>query len=174
MSTDLIDLTADIVIAHASVTEMSSNDLLKEIKTLYATLEALSRGGKALTLETLDKEQKTSAKKMRESTEPLTENAEEKTAIPLAPAMTIEEAFKPDQVACMVCGKTGMKTLKRHIASAHDLKPGQYKRQFKIPKDQPLAAMEYVEQRRRIALERGLGEKLAAAREAKKNKQMGE
>jgi hypothetical protein len=34
--------------------------------------------------------------------------------------------------------------------------------------------MEYVEKRRRIALERGLGEKLAAAREAKKNKQMGE
>ncbi|MBU4581938.1 MAG: MucR family transcriptional regulator [Proteobacteria bacterium] len=74
----------------------------------------------------------------------------------------------------MICGKTGMKTLKRHIASAHDLKPGQYKRQFKIPKDQPLAAMEYVEKRRRIALERGLGEKLAAAREAKKNKQIGE
>jgi predicted transcriptional regulator len=111
---------------------------------------------------------------MRGSAEPLTKNAEEKTAIPPAPAMTIEEAFKPDQVACMICGKTGMKTLKRHIASAHDLKPGQYKRRFKIPKDQPLAAMEYVEQRRRIALERGLGEKLAAAREAKKNKQMGE
>jgi predicted transcriptional regulator len=142
MLTDLIDLTADIVISHASVTEMSSNDLLKEIKAVYATLEALSKGVKA--------------------------------AIPPAPAMTIEEAFKPDQVACMVCGKTGMKTLKRHLASAHDLKPGQYKRQFKIPKDQPLAAMEYVEQRRRVALERGLGEKLAAARAAKKNKQMGE
>ena len=64
MSTDLIDLTADIVIAHASVTEMSSNDLLKEIKTVYATLEALTRGGKALTLETSDKAQKASAKKM--------------------------------------------------------------------------------------------------------------
>jgi len=174
MSTDLIDLTADIVIAHASVTEMSSNDLLREIKTVYATLEALSKGGKALILGTSDKEPKASAKKLRESAEPLTGKAEEKTAIPPAPAMTIEEAFKPDQVACMICGKTGMKTLKRHLASAHDLKPGQYKRQFKIPKDQPLAATEYVEQRRRIALERGLGEKLTAAREAKKNKQMGE
>lgn len=174
MPTDLIDLTADIVIAHASITEMSSNDLLKEIKTVYATLEALTRGGKALTVETSDKERKVSARKMRESAEPLPESAGDETAIPPAPAMTIEEAFKPDQVACMVCGKGGMKTLKRHIASAHDLKPGQYKRRFKIPKDQPLAAMEYVEKRRRIALERGLGEKLAAAREAKKNKQMGE
>jgi len=87
--------------------------------------------------------------------------------------MTIAEAFQPDQVACMICGKTGLKTLKRHLSSAHDLKPGQYKRQFRISKDQPLAAMDYIEKRRRIALERGLGEKLAAAREAKKNKQTG-
>jgi hypothetical protein len=29
--------------------------------------------------------------------------------------MIIEEAFKPDQVACMICGKKGMTTLKRHI-----------------------------------------------------------
>ena len=86
MSTDLIDLTAYIVIAHASVTEMSSNDLLKEIKTVYAALEALTKGGKALTTETSDKPQKASAKKIRGSAEPLTENAEEKTAMPPAPA----------------------------------------------------------------------------------------
>jgi len=171
MSTDLIDLTADIVIAHASVTELSSNDLLKEIKTVYATLEALTRGGKALTLETSDKGQKASAKKMRGSAEPLTKNAEEKTAIPPAPAMTIEEAFKPDQVACMLCGKKGLTTLKRHLTTAHDLKPGQYRKQFKIPKDQPLAATEYVAKRRQMALDRGLGDNLAAAREAKKAKQ---
>lgn len=174
MSTDIIDLTADIVIAHASVTEMSSNDLIKEIKRVYATLDALTRGEKASTLETLDQGQKGSAKKMKGFAQALTEPAKEKPAFPAAPAMPIEEAFKPDQVACMICGKRGMKTLKRHISSAHDLKPGQYKKLFNIRKDQPLAAVEYVEQRRRIALERGLGEKLAKARAAKKNKQMGE
>ena len=41
-------------------------------------------------------------------------------------------------------------------------------------KDQPLAATDYVAKRRQIALDRGLGDKLAAAREAKKAKQMGE
>ncbi len=173
MPTDLIDLTADIVIAHASVTEMSPNDLLKEIRTVYATLEALSRGGKALTAAISDK--KASTKKIRGFDDPLSEDmGEETAAIPPTPALTIAEAFKPDQVACMVCGKTGMKTLKRHLSSAHNLKPGQYKRQFKISKDQPLAAIDYVEKRRRIALERGLGEKLAAARGVKKNKQTGE
>ena len=88
--------------------------------------------------------------------------------------MTIEEACKPEQVACMICGKTGMVTLKRHLASAHDLKPGKYRKQFNIPKEQPLAAVEYVEKRRQIALDRGLGDKLIAAREAKKARQLGE
>ena len=87
--------------------------------------------------------------------------------------MTIEEAFKPDQVSCMICGKTGMKTLKRHLATAHDLKPGKYRKQFNIPKDQPLVATEYVEKRRQAVLDRGLGEKVAAARAAKKAKQTG-
>lgn len=173
MATDLIDLTADIVIAHASVTEMSSNDLLKEIRAVYATLEALGDGEKILNLGASDKGRKTSIKKGRGSAEPPLEGAEEGTALPASPALTIEEAFRPDQVACMICGKNGMKTLKRHLASAHDLKPGQYRKRYAIPKDQPLAAVEYVEKRRKIALERGLGEKLAAAREAKKNKQTG-
>jgi len=40
-----------------------------------------------------------------------------------------------------------------------------------IPKDQPLAATEYVAKRRQMALDRGLEHKLAAARAAKKAKQ---
>jgi predicted transcriptional regulator len=171
MATNLLDLTADIVIAHASVTEMSSEDLLMEINMVYATLDAIAKGGKAVIIETSDKKPKKQAKKTKAPAEPAEEKAEEKPAAPPASAMTIEEAFKPDQVACMICGKTGMVTLKRHLASAHDLKPGQYRKQFNVPREQPLAAVEYVEKRRRIALERGLGEKLVAARAAKKSKQ---
>ena len=171
MATNLLDLTADIVIAHASVTEMSSDDLLKELKTVYATLQALERGEKPVTIETTAQEPKKRSKKAQEPAEPVAEKAEEKPAMPRAPALTIEEAFKPDQVACMLCGKKGLTTLKRHLTTAHDLKPGQYRKQFNIPKDQPLAATEYVAKRRQMALDRGLGDNLAAAREAKKAKQ---
>ncbi len=167
MATELLDLTADIVIAHVSVTEMSSNDLLKEIKRVYATLEGLAKGGKDFTIEMLDQKAAKAAKKTMGS-------AQDQPVIPAAPVMTLTEAFKPDQVACMVCGKKGMVTLKRHLASAHDLKPGQYRKQFHIPKDQPLAATQYVEKRRQIALDRGLADKLAAARAAKKEKETGE
>jgi predicted transcriptional regulator len=171
MATNLLDLTADIVIAHASVTEMSSDDLLKEINMVYATLEAIARGGKASIAERSGKE---SQKQARKAKEPAEERAEAKPVVLPAPVMTIEEAFKPDQVACMICGKTGMVTMKRHLASAHDLKPGQYRKQFNIPRDQPLAAIEYVAKRRQAALDRGLGAKLVAAREAKKARELGE
>ncbi len=164
MATDLIELTADIVIAHTSMTEMSSDDLLKEIKMVYATLEGLEKGK----IEISAQEPKKRGRKAKETVAAITA---EKPAMPPAPALTIEEAFKPDQVACMLCGKKGLTTLKRHLTTAHDLKPGQYRKQFKIPKDQPLAATEYVAKRRQMALDRGLGDNLAAAREAKKAKQ---
>ncbi|MFH1083166.1 MAG: MucR family transcriptional regulator [Pseudomonadota bacterium] len=191
MATNLIDLTAEIVIAHSSVTEMTSDDLLTEIRLVYATLEGLEKGEKPVTIETSTREPKKRGRRpnalpesikepevlsqpvieAQEPAEPVAEKMEEKPASPPAPAMTISEAFKPDQVGCMICGKTGMKTLKRHLSSAHDLKPGQYRKQFNIPKDQPLAATKYVEKRRQAALDRGLGEKLAATRKAKKAKQ---
>ena len=174
MAADLLELTADIVIAHVSMTEMSSDDLLKEIKAVYATLQALEKGEKPVTIKMSAQESKNRGRKAQEPAEMGAEKAEEKPAIPPAPALTILEAFKPDHVGCMICGKTGMKTLKRHLATAHDLKPGKYRKQFNIPKEQPLAATEYVAKRRQAALDRGLGEQLAAARAARKAKQTGE
>ena len=172
MATEILDLTADIVIAHVSVTEMSSKDLLKEIRLVYATLDELAGGGKVATIELSERKTAKKAKGIKDSTESAAETKE--TVIPSAPAMTLAEAFRPDQVACMICGKRGMVTLKRHLASAHDLKPGQYRKQFQVPKDQPLAATQYVEKRRQIALDRGLAEKLAAARAAKKDRKTAE
>jgi predicted transcriptional regulator len=166
MVTELIELTADIVIAHASVTEMSPTDLLKEIKAVYATLEGLEKG----IAEIPAQEPKKRGRKAQGTAEAI---AEEKPVIPPAPAMTIEEAFKPDQVGCMICGKKGLTTLKRHLATAHNLKPGQYRKQFNVPKGQPLAATEYVAKRRQMALDRGLGENLAA-RAARKATKTGE
>jgi predicted transcriptional regulator len=170
MAEDLIELTAEIVSSHVSMTEMSSDDLLEELKMVYATLERLDKGKVGIPF----REPRKRGRKAQEPSEPVAEEAHEKPAVPPKPAMTILEAFKPDHVGCMICGKTGMTTLKRHLATAHDLKPGKYRKQFNIPKDQPLAATDYVARRRQIALDRGLGDKLAAARAAKKARQTAE
>ncbi|MFZ4441525.1 MAG: MucR family transcriptional regulator [Syntrophales bacterium] len=160
MASDLIELTADIVISHVSITEISPDDLLTEIKSVYATLQGLENGEIEISIPELKKR----GRKAKEA-EPAT------PVIPQAPALTLEEAFKPDQVACMICGKKGLITLKRHLNNAHNLKPGQYRKQFNVPKDQPLSATDFIAKRRQSALDRGLGENLAKARAAKKANQ---
>lgn len=85
------------------------------------------------------------------------------------PTLTLKQAFKKDEVICMICGK-GFKTLKRHLAQAHDLKPGQYRKQFGIPSTQSLAAKSYSESRRQMAIDKGLGEGLAKARAVRASK----
>ena len=159
MATDLRELTADIVIAHVNKNNLSSDDLLKELKAVYATLLGLGNGEAEIAIQ-----------------EPQKQNRKAKAtpAIPQAPALTLEEAFKPDQLACMICGKKGLITLKRHLNSAHNMKPGKYRKQFNIPKDQPLSATDFIAKRRQAALDKGLGEKMAAARAAKKAKQVSE
>jgi len=77
--------------------------------------------------------------------------------------LTVKQAFKKDEVICMVCGKSFI-TLKKHLATAHNLKPGQYRKQFGIPSSQSLAARSYSAAKRQAATERGLSDVLAKAR----------
>ena len=81
--------------------------------------------------------------------------------------LTIKEAFKKNEVICMVCGK-GFTTLTRHLNTAHDMKPGAYRKQFGISSKQPLAARSYSQARRASALDRGLADVLAKSREARR------
>jgi predicted transcriptional regulator len=78
--------------------------------------------------------------------------------------LTVKQAFKKDEVICMICGKGGFKTLKRHLIQAHDLKPGQYRKRFNIPSSLSLTAKSYSESRKQMAIDKGLGEGLAKAR----------
>lgn len=140
MST-LIELTAQIVSAHLSNQQMTSDEMLQELQKVYASLKALEAGSL-----------------IASGTTPST----------VAPKLSIKQAFKKDEVICMVCGKGGFKTLKRHLTIAHDLKPGQYRKQFNIPSTQSLAAKSYSESRRQTAIDKGLGEGLAKFRANKK------
>jgi len=137
----LTELTAEIVSAHASGSSLTSEELINELKNVFNTLTALAAG----------------------------ENSAA-TGIPPAeahvavPTLTIKQAFKKDEVVCMICGRGGFKTLKRHLHVAHDMKPGQYRKEFNIPSTQTLVAKNYSEQRKKDALDRGQGDVLARAR----------
>jgi len=134
----LLEMAAEIVAAHASTTPMSRDELVAELSEIHNALSALEKGeAVAAEAEAVD-----------------------------APAVSRKKAFGKDKVTCMICGKE-MKTLARHLRTAHDMKPSEYRKQFDIPRTQPLAARAYSESRRQMAVDRGLGENLAKARAAK-------
>ena len=145
MTSSLVELTASIVSSHTVGTEMSSDELIQEINRVFATLKKLDTDGTA---------------------------AEVAAGATAGPAMTLKKAFQNEQVGCLVCGKTGFKTLTRHLKQAHDLKPGQYRKQFNIPSSQSLTAKNYSEARRKSANDNNLAANLEKARavRAAKNK----
>lgn len=137
----IMEMAAEILAAHASTTPMSKEELISELNEVHAALAALEKG---------------------ESPEAL-EPAEE------TPAVSRKKAFGKDKIYCMICGK-GFKTLSRHLKTAHEMSAGEYRKQFDIPRSQSLAAKNYSESRRQMAVDRGLAENLAKARAARKKK----
>ena len=136
----LIEMVAEIVASHASTTTMTREELVTELAAVHQALTALEKGEAVPT-----------------------EVIAETTG---APAISRKKAFGKDKVVCMICGKE-MKTLARHLKTAHGMKPGEYRKQFDIPRTQPLAARAYSESRRQMAIDRGLGDNLAKARAAR-------
>jgi predicted transcriptional regulator len=132
MASTLLEMAMSIVSSHASVSEMTTEELLAEMEKVHQALLKLEGGAEA--------------------------------GAPAAPVMTLKKAFQPDQVYCMICGKGGMKTLTRHLAKVHGMKPGEYRKQFGIPSGQPLTAKKFSEARRKMAQDRGLADNLAKAR----------
>lgn len=144
---NLTELTAQIITARAAKKDMSTEELQHEMQMVYSFLKGIESGETpvATTTETPVEETK--------------------------PQLTIKQAFKKDEVICMICNK-GFKTLKRHLTLAHDLKPGEYRKQFNIPSTQSLAAKSYSDSRRKMALDKGLGEGLVKFRAEKAAKKV--
>ena len=138
---NLTELTAQIIAARAAKKDMSKDEFLEEMQMVYSFLKGIKEG----------------------NVQPITQEPVEEVKPKL---LTIKQAFKKDEVICMVCNK-GFKTLKRHLLMAHDLKPGEYRKQFGIPSKQSLVAKNYSESRRQMAIDKGLGEGLLKARELK-------
>ncbi len=136
----LLEMAKDIVMAHASTTSLSKDELLSELREVYNSLSALEKGEAPVTGQT----------------------AVEETV----PAISKRKAFGKSKITCMLCGAV-MKTLARHLRTAHQISPKQYRDQFDIPRTQPLAAKDYSESRRQMAIEKDLGAGLAKARAAK-------
>ena len=137
MATEILKLTTEIIVSHASITELSTQELVDEIKDVYDVLASLEGG--AVIPETMAPEKG------------------EETEVLKKPSIPLKDIVQEKHVVCLECGRR-MKTLKAHIRKSHGLLPKEYFKKFGLdPKKFPLVCKEYSEQRSKMAKNRGLG-----------------
>ena len=123
---ELLELTTEIVAAHACNNTITPGDLPQLIQDIYKTLEVVG-------------------------TTPL---APERPR----PAVAIKKSVFPDYIVCLEDGKK-LKMLKRHLKTAYNLTPEEYRKRWGLPIGYPMVAPNYAKHRSNLAKKIGLGTK---------------
>jgi len=74
------------------------------------------------------------------------------------PAVPIKQSVKPEYIVCLDDGKK-FKMLKRHLRTAYNMTPDDYRKRWGLPSDYPMVAPNYAKQRSELAKNIGLGRK---------------
>ena len=85
----------------------------------------------------------------REPAEPVVE---------LKPAVSIKKSVTADYLICLDDGKK-LKMLKRHLKTAYDMTPEDYRAKWGLSHDYPMVAPNYAKKRQELAKKIGLGRK---------------
>ena len=72
------------------------------------------------------------------------------------PPVAITRSVRPDYIVCLEDGKK-LKMLKRHLKTAYNMSPADYRKRWGLPDDYPMVAPRYVERRRELAKKIGFG-----------------
>lgn len=72
------------------------------------------------------------------------------------PAVPVRRSILPECIICLEDGKK-LKMLKRHLKTAYNMTPDQYRERWGLPADYPMVAPNYAKQRSKLAKEIGLG-----------------
>jgi predicted transcriptional regulator len=81
-----------------------------------------------------------------------------------SPAVPISKSVFPDHIVCLEDGRK-LKMLKRHLQTAYNMTPEQYRERWGLPSDYPMTAPKYAAHRSALAKKSGLGSKPAASDE---------
>lgn len=137
--TELLSYTAEIVASHLSNNTVAAVEIPALIERVYKSLSGLGTESKAKT--------------------GLTERPQ--------PAVPIRKSVMPDYIVCLEDGKK-LKMLKRHLKTAYNMTPEQYKERWGLPHDYPMVAPNYTKQRSKLAKDIGLGTSGRPAKPAKR------
>jgi predicted transcriptional regulator len=134
MSSEVLKMTTEIVVSHASMSELTPEQLVNEIRSVFNVLSSLD-GGTIME-------------------EPVSGKSEEAGGVQ-KPSIPLKDIVTAKHVVCLECGKK-LKTLKKHLLKAHGLLPKEYYARFGLdPKKFPLVCKDYSAARSQMAKDRG-------------------
>lgn len=131
VSLDVLGLTAQIVAAHVSNNQVPQEGLAPLIQEVYRTLSSVGQ-------------------------EPAAAPAPAVAADKPQPAVPVKKSVSADYLICLEDGKK-LKMLKRHLATAYNMTPEQYRERWGLPADYPMVAPNYAKHRSSLAKKIGLG-----------------
>ncbi|MEO1493199.1 MAG: MucR family transcriptional regulator [Pseudomonadota bacterium] len=76
--------------------------------------------------------------------------------VELKPAVPVKKSITDDYIVCLEDGKK-LKMLKRHLKTAYDMTPEDYRAKWSLPHDYPMVAPSYAKKRQQLAKKIGLG-----------------
>jgi predicted transcriptional regulator len=126
--TTLAELTAEIVSAYVAHNTVAISDVPQLIGSV---------AGRLAVLEAEEAESAAAAQKP-------------------VPAVPVRRSIAKDHLVCLLCGQP-QKLLKRHLTTAHDLTPADYREMFELKAEYPMIAPAYKALRSAIAKKIGLG-----------------
>lgn len=74
----------------------------------------------------------------------------------MQPAVPVKKSIQQDYIICLEDGKK-LKMLKRHLKTAYNMTPEEYREKWSLPADYPMVAPNYAEHRSNLAKKIGLG-----------------
>ena len=81
----------------------------------------------------------------------------------LVPAVPVRKSVSGSHIICLEDG-VKQKMIKRHLRSAHDMSPEEYREKWQLPSDYPMVAPDYAALRSRMAKKIGLGKQARGKR----------
>jgi predicted transcriptional regulator len=126
---NFIELTADIVSAYLANNTVSAGDIPSLISEIHSALVKVSAGQDIPVV-----------------------------FEPAKPAVSVKKSITNDFIICLEDGKK-FKSLKRHLRTAYNMSPEQYREKWGLPQDYPMVAPNYAEARSKLAKQMGLGQK---------------
>ncbi len=126
---DYIKITADVVSAFVSNNAVRASELPAIIEAVHTSLLKASE---------------------LKSEEPLSENK--------VPAVPVKKSITDEFIICLEDGKK-FKSLKRHLSTAYNMSPDEYRAKWGLNRDYPMVAPAYASARSSLARQMGLGRK---------------